>query len=52
METALLDEIKGQIETLYADRGADFTPSARYRVLLNLEATLLARLQSRHTHSS
>jgi hypothetical protein len=48
MESAVLDEVRNQIETLYADRGSDFTPSPRYEALLTLESRLLAQLRARH----
>jgi hypothetical protein len=44
METAVLSEVRAQIEALYLDRGEDFSLSTRYKALLNLEASLIARL--------
>jgi hypothetical protein len=47
METAALNEVRSEIEALYAHRGKDFLLPARYKTLLNVEASLVACRKAR-----
>jgi hypothetical protein len=47
METAALNEVRSEIEALYADRGTDFLLPARYTTLVNVESSLLAHRRGR-----
>jgi hypothetical protein len=52
METAALNEVREEIEALYADRGTDFLLPARYKTLLNVESTLVARRKARQVREA
>lgn len=47
METAALNEVRSEIQALYADRGTDFLLPARYKASVNVESSLLARRKAR-----
>jgi hypothetical protein len=48
METAALDEVREQIEALYADRGDGFELPRCYATLLNVERVLLQAINGRN----